>query len=77
MLVPIATLLHRLAPVEYLAGNSFALKKGQSLELTTFRKRLDQAGYQYTETVYQPGEYAVRGSLIDLYAMGSAAPLRI
>lgn len=77
ILVPIATLLHRLAPVEYLAGNSFALQEGQSLELGAFRKRLDQAGYQYTETVYQPGEYAVRGSLIDLYAMGSEAPLRI
>ncbi|MDP6191020.1 MAG: transcription-repair coupling factor, partial [Gammaproteobacteria bacterium] len=77
ILVPIATLLHRLAPTHYLAATSFALQTGQDLALQTFRQRLDQAGYQYTETVFQAGEYAVRGSLIDLYAMGSHAPLRI
>jgi transcription-repair coupling factor (superfamily II helicase) len=38
---------------------------------------LNEAGYQYTETVAQAGEYAVRGSLIDLFAMGSEAPIRI
>ncbi|MGB2517414.1 MAG: transcription-repair coupling factor, partial [Pseudomonadales bacterium] len=77
ILVPIATMLHRLAPTHYLAATSFALTTGQALSLEAFRQRLDQAGYQFTETVFQAGEYAVRGSLIDLYAMGSHAPLRI
>ena len=77
ILVPIATLLHRLAPTSYLAGNSFALATGNPLQLEPFRKRLNEAGYQYTETVAQAGEYAVRGSLIDLFAMGSEAPIRI
>ena len=77
ILVPIATMLHRLAPTHYLAATSFALKTGEALSLDAFRQRLDQAGYQFTETVFQAGEYAVRGSLIDLYAMGSHAPLRI
>ncbi|MDC9719111.1 MAG: transcription-repair coupling factor [Gammaproteobacteria bacterium] len=77
VIVPVATLLHRLAPVNYLAGNSFTLTTGQNLPQTQFRQRLDQAGYLLTETVSQAGEYALRGGLIDLYPMGSHAPLRI
>lgn len=77
VVVPLATLLHRLPPMNYLAGNSFTLTTGQSLPQGQFRQRLDQAGYLLTETVSQAGEYALRGGLIDLYPMGSHAPLRI
>ena len=77
VIVPVATLLHRLPPMNYLAGNSFTLTTGQDLPQTQFRQRLDQAGYLLTETVTQAGEYALRGGLIDLYPMGSHAPLRI
>ncbi len=77
VIVPVATLLHRLPPMNYLAGNSFTLTTGQDLPQTQFRQRLDQAGYLLTETVSQAGEYALRGGLIDLYPMGSHAPLRI
>jgi transcription-repair coupling factor (superfamily II helicase) len=77
VIVPVATLLHRLPPMNYLAGNSFTLKTGQELPQSQFRQRLDQAGYLLTETVSQAGEYALRGGLIDLYPMGSHAPLRI
>jgi transcription-repair coupling factor (superfamily II helicase) len=77
VIVPVATLLHRLPPMNYLAGNSFTLSTGQELPQTQFRQRLDQAGYLLTETVSQAGEYALRGGLIDLYPMGSHAPLRI
>lgn len=77
VIVPVATLLHRLPPMNYLAGNSFTLTTGQELPQTQFRQRLDQAGYLLTETVSQAGEYALRGGLIDLYPMGSHAPLRI
>lgn len=77
VIVPVATLLHRLPPMNYLAGNSFTLKTGQNLPQGQFRQRLDQAGYLLTETVSQAGEFALRGGLIDLYPMGSHAPLRI
>ena len=77
VIVPVATLLHRLPPMNYLAGNSFTLTTGQELPQSQFRQRLDQAGYLLTETVSQAGEYALRGGLIDLYPMGSHAPLRI
>ena len=77
VIVPVATLLHRLPPMNYLAGNSFTLTTGQDLPQSQFRQRLDQAGYLLTETVSQAGEYALRGGLIDLYPMGSHAPLRI
>ncbi|MBT4443931.1 MAG: transcription-repair coupling factor [Oceanospirillaceae bacterium] len=77
VIVPVATLLHRLPPMNYLAGNSFTLTTGKELPQSQFRQRLDQAGYLFTETVSQAGEYALRGGLIDLYPMGSYAPLRI
>lgn len=77
VIVPVATLLHRLPPMNYLAGISFTLTTGQELPQSQFRQRLDQAGYLLTETVSQAGEYALRGGLIDLYPMGSHAPLRI
>ena len=77
ILVPITTLIHKLAPKDYITGNSFLLNAGQDLSLESFRAQLHNAGYQLTETVYQPGEYAVRGSLVDLFPMGSDMPLRV
>ncbi|MDR5907275.1 transcription-repair coupling factor [Franzmannia qiaohouensis] len=77
VLVPINTLMQRLAPVEYIAGRVLSLEVGQTLDREGFRESLSRAGYRAVETVYEPGEYALRGALIDLYPMGSEAPLRI
>ncbi|WP_052384188.1 transcription-repair coupling factor [Litchfieldella xinjiangensis] len=77
VLVPINTLMQRLAPVEYIAGRVLTLEVGMTLDRESFRRTLAQAGYRAVETVYEPGEYALRGALIDLYPMGSDAPLRI
>jgi transcription-repair coupling factor (superfamily II helicase) len=38
---------------------------------------LIQAGYQLVDTVYDHGEFAVRGSIVDVYASGQEAPIRI
>ena len=77
VLVPINTLMQRLAPVDYIAGRVLTLEVGQTLDREGFRESLSRAGYRAVETVYEPGEYALRGALIDLYPMGSEAPLRI
>ncbi|WP_445157965.1 transcription-repair coupling factor [Halomonas sp. E14] len=77
VLVPINTLMQRLPPVDYIAGRVLTLEVGMRLDRENFRDRLSRAGYRAVETVYEPGEYALRGALIDLFPMGSEGPLRI
>jgi len=76
-LVPATTALCRLAPVEYLAGRSFHFRQGESLQPERLREQLVTAGYAHVTQVVAPGEYCVRGGLIDLFPSGSALPYRI
>jgi len=77
VLVPVTTALYRLAPAEYLAGRTFFLKKGDTLDIERFRAQLALAGYSNVTQVVAPGEYCVRGGLVDLFPMGSPLPYRI
>src|SRR5690606_27664254 len=77
LVVPIATALHRLAPKRFLLGSSLVLDIGQKLDVEQMRTRLEAAGYRCVDTVYEHGEFAVRGALIDLFPMGSEVPYRI
>ncbi len=72
-----ATLAMRLLPREYLNRNSLLLRAGQTLDLDELRGTLLQAGYQHRDTVFEHGEFTVRGAILDLFPMGSALPLRI
>ena len=77
LVVPISTALHRLAPTRFLLGRSLVLDVGQRLDVEDMRGRLEAAGYRCVETVYEHGEFAVRGALLDLFPMGSDTPYRI
>ncbi|SFA49962.1 transcription-repair coupling factor [Metapseudomonas otitidis] len=77
LVVPITTALHRLPPRRFLLGSSLVLDVGQKLDVEQMRLRLEGAGYRCVETVYEHGEFAVRGALIDLFPMGSDLPYRI
>ncbi len=77
LVVPIATLMHRLPPPAYLQGNSLMIDRGQTLDVEQLRLRLGAAGYRAVTTVYEHGEFAQRGSLLDIFPMGSALPYRI
>jgi len=77
LIVPISTLMHRLAPREYIAGNSLVLRTGQDLDSLQFRRNLERSGYRSVDTVYEHGEFAQRGSLLDIFPMGSSLPYRI
>lgn len=77
LIVPVPTLMHRLAPVEYITGSSLVLRQGQTLDVEKFRGNLQRSGYTNVETVYEHGEYALRGSLLDVFPMGSNLPFRI
>ncbi len=77
MIVPVTTALYRFTPVEYLAGRSFFFKQGEELAPEALRGQLVTAGYAHVTQVVAPGEYCVRGGLLDLFPMGSAVPYRI
>ena len=77
LIVAADTLMQRLAPHSYVQGRAFELTTGQSLALEPFRQRLAEAGYASVSQVVSPGEFAVRGSLLDVFPMGAATPLRI
>ncbi len=76
-LIPASTALYRLAPPSYLAAYTFFLKQGEPFSLPQLRAQLTLAGYSHVTQVVAPGEYCVRGGLIDLFPMGSALPYRI
>ena len=77
LVVSFTSLMHRLPPREYIESNSLILETGQELDLDHMRTRLLKGGYQAVDSVYEHGEYTVRGSIVDIYPMGSDLPYRI
>jgi len=75
--LPISTLMQRVCPPKYLQHNVLLIKKGDRLVIEKLRLQLESAGYRSVEQVLEHGEYAVRGSLLDLFPMGSAVPFRL
>ncbi len=75
--VPLTTVLTRLPPAEFLAAYTFFLKQGDRLDEAAFREQMRLGGYCHVNQVYSPGEFSVRGGLIDLFPMGSPLPYRI
>ena len=76
-LIPASTALYRMAPPSYLAAYTFFLKQDEKFSLPQLRAQLTLAGYSHVTQVVAPGEYCVRGGLIDLFPMGSVLPYRI
>jgi transcription-repair coupling factor (superfamily II helicase) len=77
VVVPVQTMLQRLAPVRYVVGNAFDVKVGQRLDLDAEKRRLESAGYRHVPQVFDPGDFAVRGGLLDVYPMGADEPYRV
>ncbi|MFZ5575323.1 MAG: transcription-repair coupling factor [Pseudomonadota bacterium] len=75
--VAFSTALYRLAPPAFLAAHTFFLKQKDTLDEAAFRAQMALGGYTHVNQVYAPGEFSVRGGLIDLFPMGSAVPYRI
>ncbi len=77
LLVPATTALLRMAPPSFLAAYTFFFKQGEKLDEAQLKAQLTLAGYTHVSQVMSPGEYSVRGGLIDLFPMGSALPYRL
>ena len=77
VVVPVQTLMQRLSPLKHIAGGSFDYRMGQRLDFDAEKRRLEAASYRHVPQVLDPGDFAVRGGLLDVYPMGADAPLRI
>ena len=77
LVVPITALMQCTVAPHYIAQNSLVLAKGETLSIANFRAKLQSSGYRNVETVFEHGEFAVRGAIIDVFPMGSKFPIRI
>ena len=77
LVAPAATAAQYLCPPAYLNAHAFLLKEKDKLDGERLRTRLAQAGYHAVSQVLSPGEFAVRGGIIDLFPMGAALPYRL
>ena len=77
VLVPVTTALQRLGPPQFLSGHTFFFRQGDKLNEAALKLQLQQAGYDPVSAVIRPGEYSIRGGLIDLFPMGSNLPYRL
>ncbi|WP_070962996.1 transcription-repair coupling factor [Vibrio sonorensis] len=76
-IVPVSTLLQRQSPRDFLLQHTLMVKAGDLYSLEKLRLQLEKSGYRHVDQVFGPGEYASRGSIIDLFPMGSSDPFRI
>ncbi len=77
LIVPVATLMQRLAPIAHVSAAALALAPGQHMRIGQLRETLQDAGYRLVDNVYEHGEFAVRGSIVDLFPMGQDSPVRV
>ncbi|HET9033685.1 MAG TPA: transcription-repair coupling factor [Dokdonella sp.] len=77
LVVPIATLMQRLAPRTFITGSGLVVEGGQHFDLAAEQRRLSEAGYRNVPQVQEPGDFAVRGAIVDIFPTGSSVPYRI
>ncbi|HET9835960.1 MAG TPA: transcription-repair coupling factor, partial [Rhodanobacteraceae bacterium] len=77
LVVPVATLMQRLAPRTHIAGSGLSIARGQRFEMAAEQRRLEACGYRHVPQVNEPGDFAVRGALMDIFPMGTREPYRI
>ncbi|MDE1894722.1 MAG: transcription-repair coupling factor [Xanthomonadaceae bacterium] len=77
LVVPIATLMQRIAPRAHVTGSGLLLARRQKLDLAAEQRRLEACGYRHVPQVAEPGDFAVRGALLDIFPMGTSEPYRI
>ncbi|ARD45200.1 transcription-repair coupling factor [Colwellia sp. PAMC 21821] len=77
VIVPISTLIQRLAPKQYIEANSLIIQKGDKKDLHQLRQNLEASGYRCVDQVMEHGEFSARGAILDIFPMGSNTPFRL
>lgn len=70
-------LLDRLSPLQDIAGRRVTVRQGDTVDLDELRHRMVDLGYEMTGEVDMPGQFAVRGGILDVYALTEDNPWRI
>jgi len=77
LVVPASTLMQKISPRSFAVGSSLMLKIDQKFDIQSMRRKLEASAYRCVETVFEHGEFAVRGSIMDIYPMGASNPYRL
>jgi len=77
VIVPVTTLVQKLAPKQYIESNSLVIETGDKRDLHQMRQTLETNGYRSVEQVMEHGEFSARGAILDIYPMGSKMPFRL
>lgn len=77
LVVPAAALVRRTVPADLIASATLSIALGDSVDLADISSRLSCAGWLRTPVVEDPGSFAIRGGLLDVWAPGEKAPVRI
>ncbi len=77
LIISLANAMTRMIPTEFIAQQTFRIAQGEVRPLDGFVQDLSARGYQRVSQVFEPGEFALRGALLDVYPMGSSRPYRV
>ena len=77
LIIPVSTCLYKLCPESFISQNTFLLDEGDTVNLDNIKRKLEHFGYQHTQQVMEHGDFVVRGSILDIFPMGSDVPYRI
>lgn len=77
LLVTPSTASQSIAPTEFLNGRIFYFEQGEVIDRDALRARLVAAGYEHVSQVVAPGEFCIRGSLVDIFPTGQSSPFRL
>jgi len=77
VVVPVAAAASRVRPPEFYSGLARMIRRGETLETESLLQHLNSVGYNSTDVVEMPGEYALRGGILDVYSPEADRPIRV
>lgn len=77
VILPLSAAIQKISPPQFLAAHTFFFQQGEKINEQSLHEQLQQGGYDPVSAVVRPGEYSIRGGLIDLFPMGEPLPFRI
>ncbi len=70
-------LFEKVVPPEQLSSNIIYIKAGDTLDVEQLLLRISDLGFERTDFVYEPGQFAIRGGILDIYSFGNEKPYRV
>jgi len=77
VIVPVVAAATRLRSVDFYSDLARTIRRGETLDTTLLVQHLNAVGYNSTDVVEMPGEYALRGGILDVYSPEADRPLRV